>query len=237
MRAWLKTVVAVAGQMLFPHHCYLCNEILLPRQRLCPDCAAHAPYILPPVCDRCGRNEDDCHCGGHSRHYARCVSPFYHKDQARRGILYLKEQNIAVTARGFAEAMAETVRREYGGITFDGVVSVPMHKKEWQQRGFDQAAALAKALAKRLEVPYTPVLKKLTHTVPQKELTAVHRRGNLLGVFDVVGEVAGGTYLLVDDVTTTGSTLDECAKMLKIYGAKEVYAVTAAAALLKKDES
>ncbi len=234
---WVKTIMAAVGQIFFPHHCYLCNELILPRQHLCPDCAAHAPYILPPVCDKCGRSEDDCTCGGHSHHYARCISPFYHKDGARKGILYLKEQNMAVTARGFATAMAETVRREYGGIAFDGVVPVPMHKKEWNNRGFDQVASLAKELALVLDLPYTPVLKKITHTQPQKELSAVRRRGNLLGVFDVVGEVSGRTYLLVDDVTTTGSTLDECAKMLKIYGADEVYAVTGAAALLKKDET
>lgn len=234
---WIKKVVAVVGQMFFPHHCYLCNEIILPRQWLCSDCAAHAPVILPPVCDRCGRSVGDCTCGGHHRHYERCVSPYYHKGTVRKGILYLKEGNIAVTARGFAAAMAETVRREYGGIPFDGVVSVPMHKKELKKRGFDQTASLAKELASLLGVPYTPVLKKLTHTTPQKELSAVRRRGNLLGVFDVTGPVAGKTYLLVDDVTTTGSTLDECAKMLKICGAEEVYAVTGAAALLKKSET
>ncbi len=234
---WIKTVVDAVGQMLYPHHCYLCNEVILPRQFLCADCAAHAPFILPPVCEKCGRNENDCTCGGHSRHFARCVSPYYHKDVARKGILCLKEQDLSVTARGFAAAMAESVRREYGGIVFDGVVPVPMHKKERNKRGFDQTASLAKELAKLLDVPYTPVLNKLRHTEPQKTLDAVHRRGNLLGVFDVTGEVSGHTYLLVDDVITTGTTLDECAKMLKIYGAEEVYAVTGAAALLKKDKT
>jgi predicted amidophosphoribosyltransferase len=80
------------------------------------------------------------------------------------------------------------------------------------------------------------VLTKITVTAPQKELKAVERSGNLLGVFDVCGEVSGKTILLVDDVITTGTTLDECAKMLKIFGAEEVYAVTAAAACLSNDE-
>ena len=237
MKEWISTALAVVGQMFFPHHCYLCNRVILPRRHLCRDCAAHAPYILPPICDTCGRNEDDCVCGGHSRHYERCISPFYHKDRVRNGIFNLKEEDIAVSASGFASAMAEVVRREYGGIAFDGVTSVPLHKKDLYQRGFDQAASLARELALLLGVPYVPTLKKITHTSPQKELTALRRRGNLLGVFDVTEEVAGKTYLLVDDVVTTGSTLDECAKMLKIFGAEEVYAVTAAAALLKKDET
>lgn len=232
MMKWLRALLT----FLFPHHCYFCNEVILPRQRLCADCAEKAPYILPPVCERCGRNADRCHCGKHHQHFERCVSPFYHEGVVQDGIQQLKNQNYRVTADGFAAEMAEVVRREYGGIAFDAVTSVPLHKKDFNRRGFDQAAALGWALAQRMNLPYEAVLTKLTHTEPQKELSAIRRRGNLLGVFDVVGEVSNRTFLLVDDVITTGSTLDECAKMLKLYGAAEVYAVTAAAAVLKKDE-
>lgn len=221
---------------LFPHHCLLCNEVLPLDQRLCGDCRLHAPYILPPVCPQCGRSEDVCICGGHSHAFERCISPFYHKDAARDTILHFKQQYDTVVAEGLAAEMAEVIRREYGGIAFDFVTSVPLHKKDLKIRGFDQAQGLAMALARRLELPYAAVLTKLTRTLPQKELTAVRRRGNLLGVFDVIAEVEGRTILLVDDVITTGSTLDECAKMLKIFGAEEVYAVTAAAAGLKKDD-
>lgn len=232
MMKWLRALLTC----LFPHHCYFCTEVILPRQRLCADCAEKAPYILPPVCERCGRNADRCSCGKHRHHFERCVSPFYHEGVAQNGISQLKNHNYRATADGFAAEMAEVVRREYGGIAFDAVTSVPLHKKDFGRRGFDQAAALGRALAAQMNVPYEAVLTKLTHTEPQKELSAVRRRGNLLGVFDVVGEVSGRTFLLVDDVITTGSTLDECAKMLKLYGAADVYAVTAAAAVLKKDE-
>ena len=223
-------------RLLFPHHCLLCNEILMPNQRLCADCRAHAPYILPPVCSQCGRSEDVCICGGHTHAFERCVSPFYHEDRVRDTVLRIKEEFDAVVADGFAAEMAEVIRREYGGIAFDMVTSVPLHKKDFYDRGFDQAGGLAKALTERLGLPYETVLTKLTRTEPQKELTAIRRRGNLLGVFDVTADVAGRTILLVDDVITTGSTLDECAKMLKIFGAREVYAVTAAAAGLKNDK-
>ena len=128
------------------------------------------------------------------------------------------------------------VRREYGGISFDFVTAVPLHKREFLNRGFNQSERLGQALAKWLDVPYETVLTKITTTAPQKELKAVERSGNLLGVFDVCGDVAGKTILLVDDVITTGTTLDECAKMLKIFGAEEVYAVTAAAACLSSGE-
>lgn len=220
----------------FPHHCFLCNEMLYPHQHLCENCREKAPYVLPPVCDHCGRSEDECHCGKRRRAFARCVSPFYHKGVAQTGIYTLKGEGYTVTVDGFADEMAEVVRREYGGIPFDMVTAVPLHKREMLERGFNQAEKLGCALAKRLHLPYVTVLTKITVTAPQKELKAVERTGNLLGVFDVCADISGRTILLVDDVITTGSTLDECAKMMKIFGAEEVYAVTAAAACLSDDE-
>ncbi|MBQ7089272.1 MAG: ComF family protein [Clostridia bacterium] len=223
-------------KVFFPNHCFLCNEVLYPHQRMCTNCLYKAPYILPPVCERCGRNKDDCRCGKRRRAFTRCVSPFYHKGAAQTGIYTLKNEGYDVTAAGFAAEMAEAVRREYGGVSFDFVTAVPLHKRELLDRGFNQAEKLGQALAKQMGLPYQTVLSKITVTAPQKELTAVERSGNLLGVFDVCGEVNGKTVLLVDDVITTGATLDECAKMLKIFGAEEVYAVTAAAACLSNDE-
>ena len=188
------------------------------------------------ICERCGRSKDECHCGKQRRAFERCISPFYHKGVAQNGIYTLKSEGFAVTVAGFAAEMAEVVRREYGGIPFDCVTAVPLHKRELLDRGFNQAEKLGQALAQRMGIPYAALLTKITVTAPQKELTAVERSGNLLGVFDVCGDVAGKTILLVDDVITTGATLDECAKMLKIFGAEEVYAVTAVAACLSNEE-
>lgn len=224
---------------LYPQHCFLCGEVILPRQRLCRDCRERAPYVLPPVCALCGRGKDKCSCGGRHHAFERCVTPFYYTDRVKSGIADLKNDGYTVTVEGFAEEMAEAVRREYGGVPFTLVTAVPLHPRERRRRGFDQASRLAAALADRLGLPYRPVLSKLTVTRPQKELPALERSGNLLGVFEVdePAVVDNRTVLLVDDVITTGSTLDECAKMLKIYGAVEVYAVTAAGALLQKSEN
>lgn len=232
----MKRLIPALMTVLFPHHCFLCGEVILPRQRLCEECVLRAPYVLPPLCPRCGRNEDDCVCRGHSRAYERCVSPFYHKGVVRSGIRSLKNDHYRAVTDGFAAEMAEVVRREYGGIAFDFITAVPMHRRDYRQRGFDQTAELARSLSAVLGLPYRPALVKLQYTEPQKELSAVRRKGNLLGMFDVTADVAGRTILLVDDVTTTGSTLEECAKMLKIFGAEEVYAVTAASALLQSEE-
>ena len=231
MSRWLSALTRV----FYPRHCFLCNRIVYPHQRLCPQCVRFLPTILPPVCERCGRGVERCHCGGHHRHFERCVSGFYYVDTVKSGMWSLKSHDFSVTVNGFTVEMAEVVRREYGGIRFDLVTAVPLHRSDLRKRGFDQAARLGQSLAQRLGLPFVPCLKKIHETVPQKELKAIHRSGNLLGVFDVTQDVTDRVILLVDDVVTTGATLDECAKMLKIYGAAEVYAVTAAAAVLQSD--
>ena len=216
-------------RVFFPRRCFLCGEVIFPHQRVCGECVHRRPYIYPPICDRCGRSKDTCHCGRRRRTFERCVSPFYHKSVAAEGIYSLKSHGYHDVVEGFAEEMAEVIRREYGGIPFDLVTAVPLHKRERCDRGFNQAEMLGQAVAARLNLPFEVVLTKMIATAPQKELKAVQRSGNLLGVFDVCADVSGKTILLVDDVITTGATLDECAKMLKIFGAVEVYGVTAAA--------
>lgn len=231
-----RPVVRWLFSLLFPVRCSLCTRVVAWDEHLCSVCREKAPYNLPPVCERCGRQEDICVCGGQRRHFARCVAPFRREGMVKDAVNRLKEKAWADDVTGFAAEMAEVVRREYGGIPFDCVTAVPLHKRDNAKRGHNSAALLGQALAQQTGVPYRELLCKITHTRPQKELKAVERSGNLLGVFDVKEPawIANKTVLLVDDVITTGATLDECAKIMKIYGAAEVYAVTASVAVLQK---
>ncbi len=234
-------VRAVSGwlaHLLFPRRCCLCGAVVAWQTSLCDACRADAPYVLPPVCDLCGRGEDDCRCRRRRRAFERCVMPFYHDGLGKRGVAQLKNANDSSVAEGFAEEMAEVLRREYGGILFDCLMPVPQYKKDEQKRGYNPAAMLARALAVRTGIPYMPCLRKLFHTTPQKELNAIRRSGNLLGAFtvDKPDRIRDKIILLVDDAVTTGATLDECAKMLKIYGARAVYAVTAAGSVIKEKQ-
>ncbi len=204
---------------------------------LCGQCREQAPYVLPPVCEFCGRGEDYCTCRRHRRAFERCVMPFYYDDCGKCGIAQLKNVGDSSVAEGFAAEMAEVVRREYGGIRFDCIMPVPLYKADEWDRGYNSADLLAQALAERTGIAYMPRLRKLFRTTPQKTLGVVRRSGNLLGAFtvDKPETVKDAVILLVDDTVTTGTTLDECAKMLKIYGAQAVYAVTAAGSV-KKDK-
>ena len=216
--------------VLFPNRCLFCYEVIGWNEHVCRRCRQNPPSMLPPLCPYCGRSESVCICGGRQRHYARCVTPLPYSERLRDAVGRLKETGCNTTADGFAAEMEEVLRREYGGIPFDCVTPVPLHRKEYRRRGFNQAELLASRLAAWLHVPMLPLLTKPYETLPQKELSSSRRQGNLLGAFDVPDpeQAVGKTVLLTDDVITTGATLDECAKMLRLAGAAEVYAITAA---------
>lgn len=226
----MRTVGSWILNLFFPQRCCLCGKVIEWRQTMCDDCRREAPVVLPPICDLCGRGEDKCSCRKHRRNFERCVMPFYYDGLGESGIAQLKNAADSAIADGFAVEMAEVMRREYGGIAFDCLMPVPQFKADERKKGYNPAALLARALSRRTGIPYVNGLRKLFHTTPQKELRAVARSGNLLGAFtvDEPRVAKDKCVLLVDDTITTGSTLDECAKMLKIYGAREVYAVTAA---------
>ena len=231
---WLAAV-------FFPERCAACGEVVPYRQGFCGRCRESLPRIVPPVCPLCGREKAACDCRGRRRHYERCVMPFWYEGAVKPGIRQLKETGCRYTMAAYAGEIAAVIRREYGEEPFDLVTAAPLHPRTRQERGFDQAQRLGRAVAEELGVPYADTLCKLYETKPQKELPARERSGNLLGVFDVRegSPVQGARILLVDDVVTTGATLDECAKMLKLFGAREVYAAAAAGTRppKKKDES
>lgn len=221
--------------ILFPERCACCGRVVPPLTGCCAACRQELSLVLPPVCGNCGASREDCTCRQRRRHFDACVVPFYYEGPVKRGILRLKEQDDPQIAEFFAAYMAQVVRREYGSLRFDWIIPVPLTRARRKERGFNQSERLARALSRELTVPVSTALCKVAETRPQKELPALERSGNLLGAFEVEGaDLTGARILLTDDLITTGSTLDECAKMLKLYGASEVCVVTAARTRFKK---
>lgn len=113
------------------------------------------------------------------------------------------------------------------------VTSIPLHLQRFRKRGYNQSELLAKEISRRLSLKFNPnVLIRIIQTKPQFELSKEERRKNLRGAFDISkefkGNIKGGVVILVDDITTTGATLRECAKTLKTHGVKKVLGVTLA---------
>lgn len=215
--------------VLLPKRCAFCDTIILPWRQSCEACTRQLSFIRPPLCPYCGQHKPSCGCGKRRPIFDKVAAPFYYEAAARSGVLRLKRYDDPDAIAYFAECMRTVVRREYGNETIDGLTYVPMTRRAERQREYNQGHLLAEALAKQLALPVYTALAKIYETPPQKELDFHARSGNVLGVFDVVDPaVRGKTLLLVDDVMTTGATLSECAKMLKIHGAKRVLAVTVA---------
>lgn len=132
-----------------------------------------------------------------------------------------------------AEILVRTMADDWH-ILADYVIAVPLHTRRLRQRGFNQAALLAKSLSRRVDLPVRfDVLVRSQWTDPQTRLTRKERLHNVKGAFEVVkpAEVKGRRILLLDDVYTTGSTLRECAKTLEKAGAAEVCGITVTRAL------
>lgn len=239
MGTW-DNIKSYALDRFFPRKCPLCGALLKPNERICGKCSDSVVFIQPPICQRCGRPIYDCACRDDIYSFVRCISPFAYTKAVRNGIHRLKFNNVPESADFFALFMATAMRREYRGLTFDLVVSVPMHSADIHRRGYNQADLIARSLADRIDVPYGKrILVKTVKNSTQHTLSKAERRRNVSGVFSVSQPylVAGKRILLCDDIITTGSTLDACASELLAAGATEVYCVTAAAVVGSQEHS
>lgn len=233
----IRKIAVLFLDLVFTHRCCVCGEPIDFDEHLCEDCADTAPFVLPPVCPRCGRGEDHCVCRQQTKpQFERCVMVLYYLRQGHSAIA-LTKRGYGDVLDGLAIEMAEVIRREYGGIRFDAVTGVPKYWEDVYQLGFSHAPRLARAVSRHTGIPYRRLLRKVFPTPQQKTLSAEQRRAGIQGVFDVIRpqDAAGKTILVVDDVTTTGSTLSECAKMLKMAGAVAVYAATVAGVMPKAE--
>ncbi len=219
-------------QQILPRKCPLCGKIISANERICGVCSDTLVTVRTPICRRCGREMFQCVCEYGRFYYDRCISPFVYTRSARSGIKRLKYNNSTETAEFFARRMALMVSQEYKRVDFDVVTCVPMYPSDLQERGYNHAALLGRSVAKILGLRYsTNVLSKIRQTKKQHTLNRSDRKVNIDGAYRVSrpDSVAGMTVLLCDDVSTTGSTLSECARALKEAGAKQVYCVTATA--------
>ena len=147
----------------------------------------------------------------------------------------LKFGNKKYISAELAKMMTDTFIEEE--MCADVVTFVPMTAKEIKERGYNQSELLAEEVAKRLNLPITSTVLKIKETDKQKRLTAKERRENLKGVFAVADKTAikGKRILLVDDVITTGATVNECSAVLKKAGATKVSSLTACITIYKPE--
>lgn len=218
---------------IYPHRCPICHEILADQSALvCQDCFYSLEDIREPRCKNCGRpvkeEEELCgNCKGRTFAFTKGRGIFLYTAQMRHSVLLYKYGGRKEYGRFFAHAMAFYGRKELERWKPDLLLAIPLHKSKIRRRGFNQAEVLAEIIAAKYRIPFaSDVLTKTVQTRSQKKLDANARRRNLKKAFHVNSSVKDKRILLIDDVFTTGSTIDAAAECLKEAGAREVYFLT-----------
>lgn len=222
---------------LLPNRCAYCGRVIPSNVLQCTDCEKNLPRVTEEICRKCGRGTEFCSCKGAEMYFESLVAPFYFEGNVRKGMHAFKFRKSPDNAKAYSIEMAEAVKNRLSDVSFDFITEVPMTGKSIKKRGYNQCALLAENISGLIGVEYKPnLLAKLYETDIQHGLSYHLRKGNLTGVFDVPEPILikDKTVLICDDISTSGETFNECAKMLWLHGAKEIYCVAAALTKSKK---
>lgn len=226
---------AVIVNLLFPRRCPVCGDIVRPfGELICPDCVEELSPVRQPVCKKCGKEVES----GRMEYCYDCMRRPGTFEQNFALLNYDAVASCSMSAikykgrREYLDFYSQAVCRKFGKAIRraapDVIVPVPVHPSRKRSRGFNQAELLARHIGRQLRIPVCAGgLKRAKKTLPQKELNQEERLSNLQQAF-VPGVLPRGvkTVLLVDDIYTTGSTMEACTRVLKSMGAKKVYGLT-----------
>ena len=216
---------AIFVQSLLPRACLLCGEPS-GQAALCPACHAELPWHEGSQCPRCALPTlDGAVCGrclGDSPSFDRTFAAFTYAFPVDALIRKYKYGQRLVIAPVLADALA---RRTVTASRPDVIIPMPLHPDRLQERGFNQALEVAKLLSRNLDIPLRARgAERMRATRPQVELPWKERAKNLRGAFAARSDVGGKHVALVDDVMTSGASLDELARTLRRAGATEISA-------------
>lgn len=234
-----KVVFEGLGELVYPKRCPVCEKAIGQGYiRVCPECQEELVYCEEPLCMRCGRMIWSCHseyceeCLGKQYEFERGFSLFRYDTLVKRMIAEFKFKGRAWYADFFAEELVKRYGSTLQGLKADLLIPVPIHKSRLKTRGFNQAQLVAEKVSELIEIKSANLLLRKGRTKPQKELGFEERKKNLSGAFEIdkskLKEFADRgillkTVILVDDIYTTGATLNECAGTLKAAGIKNIY--------------
>ncbi|MBQ1814716.1 MAG: ComF family protein [Ruminococcus sp.] len=204
-----KKILTGLVSVFFPQRCACCGRVIVPSALFCEECLAALPKT---VYERSA-------VGGFL-----CSAALLYEEPYSTALKRFKFHSKPGGLRGFAYLTVKAARERFAGKDFDAVTCVPMTRLAVFKRGYNQSEELARACAKLMALPFEPVLEKYRSNAPQRTLNRSQRAKNVRGVFRIrkSHSVTGKRYLLIDDVITTGSTLGECARVLKTGGCSEV---------------
>ena len=218
--------------LLYPKRCPVCHDVVEDRgEPACRICRTKLPLVRQPACRKCGKpllEEEREYCQDCTRKhhwYRQGRAAFVYDELMRRSIAKFKYEGRREYAAFYAEEIVRSCGKEATLWQAQALVPIPLHLSRRRKRGFNQAELLAEELSRRMGIPVDKkVLVRTKHTKAQKQLNDQERMNNLKHAFSVrKGSIPSKTIILVDDIYTTGSTVDEAARVLLENGAQTVY--------------
>jgi len=234
IREILTSIWNIISAWLWPEVCPFCGKVS--SQGICTICRKKLEMlrIREPRCMQCGKpirhvEQEYCHDCMHTRHhYDQGLSLWLHKAPVSTSIYQFKYHN----QRRYGIHYTEELIRCYGHMIKrwnpDLIIPIPLHKKRRKKRGYNQAEIVSRELGRRLQIPVDEKsLVRRIATSPQKILSHSERKKNLRKAFALKWAVyPASTVLLIDDIYTTGNTIDAAAEVLKQNGVEKVYFLT-----------
>lgn len=227
---------------LYPSTCIQCGRVLKPFRQICSTCLTLIAPIVPPLCLKCGKPitglpvEPDFQglcpdCLTTPRAFDAARAPAIYTEPLSQWIIHLKYRHKPRIGSDLGHWMAQQLEEWIKSLDpMDGVTFVPLHRKRLRQREYNQAEWIARALAQTLDLACLPLLRRTHFEGAQVGKSRWKRWEQTQKAFKVVNPhvVKGKSWLIVDDVHTTGATLHACSMALKQAGARHVYALTLA---------
>ena len=229
-----KEIIDLAIGILYPKRCVACDKVLLKIEKdvgFCKECQPKIRLVGDGVCMKCGAPIEDTRV-----EFCKTCQTFEHYYDQNKGIyVYTGEMKNAMyrfkysNRRCYGKVFARHAARMYGGWLkkngIEAIVPVPMYKDKEKMRGYNQAKVFGKALSDATGIPLADgIIRRDSDTTVMKQLNSLKRKKNLLNAFSLQKNVVQfRKVLIVDDIYTTGTTMDEVAKVLKSGGVKELF--------------
>ena len=230
MTGWLRQLQNEVIDLFFPRECIGCGKI---DDFICIQCARKLPRLVPPLCPKCGKPEPSGHlcyeCWGKSSNIDSVYSVFVFDGTMRQAVHSLKYHNL----RAIAECLGKYMASYYLSNSLNGniLVPVPLHENRIRERGYNQSILLAREISRIVGIPVNDKLIKRTRDCVSQARTknVEERRRNMENAFSPISDsISGMEIILIDDVCTSGATLEACAAVLKKAGANHVTGFTLA---------
>lgn len=205
-------------EIIFPNVCGICGKI--DKHNLCPQCKIKLKKLIKANITKMS-----------NKNFTNHAYLFTYGGIIREKIIKYKFKDSAYLYKTFAEIIIKN-KKMCGFIkNYDIIIPVPIHKKRYKERGYNQSELLASEIAKTLNISIEKrVLIKNVNNTPQSKLSKIERKNNANGVYKIINaqKIKNKKIIIIDDIYTTGSTANECSKLLKQAGASEIAVFTIA---------